>query len=216
MRVVTAADETRRRIERNLHDGIQQRLVTLSLELRGIHDACPQLPGLDLRGRLSGVSEGMVSLLDELREISRGVHPAILSQAGLEPALKSLARRAALPVELNVQAPGRLPEPVEVAAYYIVGETLANAAKHSGASIVEVDVTIDGGVLRVCIRDDGCGGADPARGSGIVGLRDRAEALGGRMTLSSSTGKGTSVVVEIPLSQPAAESAVGPASRRAK
>lgn len=214
MRVVTAADEARRRIERNLHDGIQQRLVTLSLELRAIHDASPQLPDLDLRGRLSGVLEGMVSLLEELREITRGVHPAILSQAGLGPALKSLARRAALPVELNVQVPGRLPEPVEVAAYYVVSETLANAAKHSGASAVEVAVTIDGGVLRVCMRDDGCGGADPARGSGIVGLRDRAEALGGRMTLSSPPGKGTSIVVEIPLSQPPTDTpvaSVGPA-----
>jgi signal transduction histidine kinase len=156
----------------------------------------------------------MVSLLDELREISRGVHPAILSEAGLGSALKSLARRAALPVELNVQVPGRLPEPVEVAAYYVVGETLANAAKYSGASAVEVAVTIDGGVLRVCIRDDGCGGADPARGSGIVGLRDRAEALGGRMTLSSPPGKGTSIVVEIPLSQPPTDTpvaSVGPA-----
>src|SRR5260370_21223209 len=129
MRVVTAADEMRRKIERNLHDGTQQRLVAVSLELRGIYDSCAGSP--ELQGRLAHMAEGLVSLLEELREISRGVHPAILSHAGLGPALKSLARRAALPVKLDVDVAGRLPEPVEVAAYYMVSEALANAAKHS-------------------------------------------------------------------------------------
>jgi signal transduction histidine kinase len=196
-RVVAAADEMRRRIERNLHDGTQQRLVTLALELRSMYDSCPELP--ELRGRLSHLTEGLASLLEELREISHGVHPAILSQAGLGPALRSLARRAALPVKLDIDLPGRLPEPVEVAAYYVVSEALANAAKHSGASAAEVEAAVSEGALRVCISDDGTGGANEAKGSGIVGLRDRIEALGGTMALASPQGGGTAIRVELPV-----------------
>lgn len=196
-RVVAAADETRRRIERNLHDGTQQRLVSLALELRGIQDGCAGQP--ELRGRLSRMTDGLVLLLDEVREISRGVHPAILSQAGLGPALSSLGRRAALPVRLRVAVPERPPEPVEVAAYYVVSEALANAAKHSGGSAVEVNVTAGEGELSVCVRDDGAGGADEAGGSGLVGLRDRVEALGGTLALTSPPGEGTTVRARLPL-----------------
>jgi signal transduction histidine kinase len=196
-RVVSAADETRRKIERNLHDGSQQRLVTLSLELQGIYagDDCP--PGL--RGQLERIAGGLAGLQDELREISRGLHPAVLSLAGLRPALRSLARRAPLPVELAVDVAGRLPEPVEVAAYYVVSEALTNAAKHSEASVAEVTVAVSDDGLRVRVHDDGAGGADAAKGSGIIGLRDRVEALGGTMTVDSPPGQGTSIVAAIPL-----------------
>jgi len=196
-RVVSAADDMRRRIERNLHDGTQQRLVTLALELRDIQSGYPQAG--ELRGRLSRVTDGLAGVLDEVREISRGVHPAILSQAGLAPALNSLARRAALPVKLTADVSERLPEPVEVAAYYVVSEALTNAAKHSGATVAAVDVAIRGGVLCVLLRDDGVGGADEAKGSGIVGLRDRVEALGGTMVVTSPRCEGTTLAVELPL-----------------
>jgi signal transduction histidine kinase len=197
-RVVSAADETRRKIERNLHDGSQQRLVTLSLELQAIYAGgdCPP----ELRGQLERIVVGLAGLQDELREISRGLHPAVLSRAGLRPALRSLARRAPLPVELAADVDGRLPEPVEVAAYYVVSEALTNAAKHSGASVAEVTVAVSDDVLRVRVQDDGAGGADAAKGSGIIGLRDRVEALGGTMTVASPPGQGTSIVAEIPLS----------------
>lgn len=132
-RVVAAADEMRRRIERNLHDGTQQRLVTLGLKLRSAYDTCPGLP--ELRGQLSHLAEELTSLLDELREISHGVHPAVLSQAGLGPALRSLAHRAALPVKRRADVTGRLPEPLEVATYYVVSEALANAAKWRSTAV---------------------------------------------------------------------------------
>jgi signal transduction histidine kinase len=196
-RVVSAADETRRKIERNLHDGSQQRLVTLSLQLREISASGDCSP--ELRGKLEYMAEGMASLLDELREISHGLHPAILSDAGLGYALKSLARRAPLPVKLVVDVAGRVPEPVEVAAYYVVSEALTNAAKHTRAAAAEVTVAVRGDVLHVRVRDDGAGGADAAKGSGLIGLRDRVEALGGIMTVDSPPRQGTSIVAEIPL-----------------
>src|SRR5437870_11419587 len=138
-RVVAAADETRRRIERDLHDGIQQRLVSLGLELRAVQETVPPQLG-ELEGDLSRVAEGLASAFDELREISRGIHPAILSQGGLGPALRSLRRRSAVPVELDLHAERRLPERVEVAAYYVVSEALTNAAKHAHASVVKVEL----------------------------------------------------------------------------
>jgi signal transduction histidine kinase len=197
-RVVAAGDQMRRRIERNLHDGVQQQLVTLALKLRGARDGIPgELP--QARAELARVEEGLANVLGELREISRGVHPAILSEGGIGPAVKSLARRAALPVNLDVQVAERLPQAVEVAAYYVVSESLANAAKHASASTAEVEVKIDNGALRVHVRDDGTGGADPAKGSGIVGLRDRVEAVGGNMVLASPPGEGTSMLAEFPL-----------------
>src|SRR5690349_8265263 len=171
-RIVTAADQTRRRIERDLHDGVQQRLVSLTLAQRGAEAMVPpELP--ELRGQLSGVADGLADALEELQEISRGIHPAILAQGGLAAALKILARRSAVPVELEMGAGTRLPEPVEVAAYYIVSEGLTNAAKHAHASAVHVAVEAHDGVLALSIRDDGRGGADPARGSGLIGLTDR-------------------------------------------
>jgi signal transduction histidine kinase len=198
LRVVAAADEMRRQIERNLHDGTQQRLVTLTLRLRAVLD---NMPGelAELRAQLRPIEKGMGSLLDELREISRGLHPAILAQAGLGPALRSLARRAALPVTLDIAVGERLPESVEVAAYYVVSEGLANAAKHASASAAQVELKVGQAALRVHIRDDGVGGADPAQGSGILGLRDRVEALGGTMVVASPPGEGTAVLVELPI-----------------
>ena len=196
-RIVATADETRRRIERDLHDGAQQRLVSLALELRAVQAMLPPEFG-DLDGELSRVAEGLTSVLDELRETARGIHPAILAEGGLGPALKTLARRSAVPVELDVRVDARLPERIEVATYYIVSETLTNAAKHAQASIVRVGVEAVDGVVRVSVRDDGAGGADSARGTGLIGLRDRVEALGGAIAVDSPLGAGTSVRIELP------------------
>jgi signal transduction histidine kinase len=197
-RVVAAADETRRRIERDLHDGIQQRLVSLGLELRAAQVTVPPQLG-ELDGVVSHVVEGLASVLDELREISRGIHPAILSEGGLEPALTALRRRSAIRVELDLHAERRLPEPVEVAAYYVVSEALTNATKHAHASIVNVELDAHDAIMQLAIRDDGVGGADPRRGSGLVGLSDRVEALGGTLQVTSPAGKGTTLQIEVPL-----------------
>ena len=197
-RIVATADATRRRIERDLHDGAQQQLVSLALELRAAEAALPSELA-DQRAELSRVVEGLTALLDELREISHGIHPAILSEAGLGPALKTLARRSPIPAQLDVRVEGRLPESVEVAAYYVVAEMLTNAAKHAHASTVQVNVAAVDGVLRLSVRDDGVGGADPARGSGLLGLRDRVEALGGTIAVDSPRGKGTAIEVALPL-----------------
>jgi signal transduction histidine kinase len=197
-RIVTASDETRRRIERDLHDGAQQRLVSLALELRAAQEAVPPEIG-PLRAELSRVVDGLASVLDELREFAQGIHPAILAEGGLGPALKTLGRRSAVPVELDVRDELRLPERVEVAAYYVVAEALANAAKYAQASLVHADVEVRDGVLCISVRDDGVGGADSARGSGLLGLRDRAEAIGGAMSLQSPRGGGTALQVVLPL-----------------
>ena len=200
-RVVAAADETRRRIERDLHDGTQQRLVSLALELRAAEARVP--PGQrDLVEQWSRTAEGLAEVVEELREISRGLHPAILEQGGLGPALRALARRAGLPVKLTMEVRGRLPERVEVTAYYVVSEALTNAAKHARASLVEVDISVTDEVLRLLIRDDGAGGADPSRGSGLIGLSDRVEAAGGKIEITSPPESGTSLLVTIPLEQP--------------
>jgi signal transduction histidine kinase len=196
-RIVAAADETRRRIERDLHDGTQQQLVSLMLELRTAEARQPSEVG-ELRAQLTRTARGLAGVLDELREISRGIHPAILSNGGLERALRVLARRSALPVELDLRAGRRLPEHVEVAAYYAVSEALTNAAKHGHASVVHVELDAPDAMVRVAIRDDGVGGADPARGSGLVGLSDRIEALGGTLELTSPVGRGTTLLIEIP------------------
>jgi signal transduction histidine kinase len=197
-RVVAAADQTRRRIERDLHDGIQQRLVSLELELRAARATVP--PHLDeLKGSLGRVADGLSSVSDELREISHGIHPAILSEGGLKPALNTLRRRSAVPVELSLAADRRLPERVEVAAYYVVSEALTNAAKHAHASVVNVALHTDDAILRLTIRDDGVGGANLGQGSGLIGLRDRVEALGGTLQLTSPAGNGTTLLIEVPL-----------------
>jgi PAS domain S-box-containing protein len=197
-RIVAASDETRRRIERDLHDGTQQRLVSLGLELRFAESAVPA-DLEDARRTIGRVAGELNRVIDELREISRGIHPAILSEGGLGPALRTLARRSAIPVELSGAVEHRLPEPIEVAAYYVVSEALTNATKHAAASRVGVETAERDGSLLLSIRDDGAGGANPAGGSGLIGLRDRVEALGGSIQINSPPGEGTHVAVQLPL-----------------
>jgi signal transduction histidine kinase len=197
-RIVAAADQSRRRVERDLHDGVQQRLVSLTLALRRAAKRVPaELP--ELRDVVSQTAEGLNEATEELREIARGIHPAILTQGGLAPALRTLARRSAVPVEVTVENEQRLPEHVEVAAYYVVAEALANAVRHASASSVSIDVASEDGSLRVHVRDDGIGGADPDRGSGLIGLSDRVEALGGSIAVESPPGRGTSLEVVLPV-----------------
>jgi signal transduction histidine kinase len=198
-RIVATADETRRRIERDLHDGAQQRLVSLGLELRAVQAAVP--PQLDeLEAELSRIADEFGNVLDELRELARGIHPATLAEGGLGPALKAVARRCPVPVKLDLRTEARMPERVEVAAYYVLSEALTNVAKHAQASVVHVRVELVDGSLRVFIRDDGAGGAAaPTRGSGLVGIRDRVEALDGTLTIQSTVGEGTSLHVTLPV-----------------
>jgi signal transduction histidine kinase len=197
-RIVAAADQTRRRIERDLHDGTQQRLVSLGLELRLAQGMVPAELA-ELETEISRIADELTEVVEDLREIARGIHPAILSEGGLGPALRTLARRAAIAVELDVAAIARLPEPIEVAAYYVVSEALTNATRHAHASVAEVDAEASGGTLRVRVRDDGAGGADPVRGSGLAGLKDRIEALGGTFTVHSPADGGTTVSCELPV-----------------
>jgi signal transduction histidine kinase len=211
-RIVAAADEARRRIQRDLHDGTQQRLVTLSLELRALRSAIPA-EMVELRSALDHVEEEVAAALADVREISRGLHPAILSQLGLGPALRSLSARSPVPVELDVTVSEGLPPSFAIAAYYVVSEALANVAKHAQASHVRVSVTTSENRLRVSVRDDGVGGADSSAGSGLIGLEDRVAALGGRLALTSPAGQGTSISVELPLIDSAEASALlGPPS----
>jgi signal transduction histidine kinase len=197
-RMVAAADETRRRIERDLHDGIQQRLVALGLELRAAQEMVP--PQLaELEGLLARIGQGLAIVFDELRKISQGIHPAILSEGGLAPALRALCRRSAVPVELALHVERRLPPPVEVAAYYVVSEALTNAAKHAHASALSVELNTHQAILQLAIRDDGIGGADLSQGSGLAGLNDRVEALGGTLQVTSPAGNGTTLLIEVPL-----------------
>jgi signal transduction histidine kinase len=196
-RIVAAADDARRRLERNLHDGAQQRLVSLGLQLRTVEASLP--PELDqLKEQISDLVTGLAGVSEDLHEISRGIHPAILTD-GLGPALKTLARRSTVPVELEVAIEREVPESAEVAAYYVVAEALTNAAKHARASRVDVCVDTDDANLRLTITDDGVGGADSRKGSGLIGLTDRVEAHGGQLAISSQTGRGTSLLVTIPL-----------------
>jgi PAS domain S-box-containing protein len=199
-RIVTAADETRRQIERDLHDGVQQRLVSLALTQRTAEATVP--PELrELRAQLSRVVDGLAEALEELQEISRGIHPAILTQGGLAPALRTLARRSTVPVELELGVEVPLPGPVEVAVYYVVSEAVTNTAKHAHASAVRVAVEARDGVLELSIRDDGSGGADPTRGSGLIGLTDRVDALGGTIDVVSPVGQGTMLHITLPLDE---------------
>jgi signal transduction histidine kinase len=197
-RVVAAADDTRRRIGRDLHDGAQQRLASLALELRAAASNVAAGPD-ELREELARSADAVIVALDELRELSRGIHPAVLSKGGLTPALRALSRRCAIPVELDISAPGRLAERIEVAGYYVVSELLTNAVKHAHASVVRVAVEQLNGRLCLSVRDDGAGGADAAGGSGLIGLRDRVEAIGGTIVIDSPVGAGTAVLVSLPL-----------------
>jgi signal transduction histidine kinase len=196
-RIVAAADDARRRFERDLHDGAQQRLVSLGLKLRMAEASVPP-DQQELKEQISDVVAAVAGVSQDLQEISRGIHPAILSRGGLGPALKTLARRSAVAVDLRVGIDRRLPESAEVAAYYVVSEALTNAAKHASASAVNVSVDAEGANLRLSIQDDGIGGADAGKGSGLIGLQDRVEAVGGHMEVWSPAGSGTSLLVEIP------------------
>jgi len=197
-RIVAASDQARRRIERDLHDGTQQRLVSLALAARTAEADVAAGRG-DPRAYLARIAAGLADAAAELQEFSRGIHPAILSERGLGPALRTLARRSAVPVDLEVTADARYPEPVEVAAYYVASEALANAMKHAQASQVEMSLATRRGSLLLSVRDDGIGGADPARGFGLAGLTDRVEALGGSICLDSAAESGTHITVDLPL-----------------
>lgn len=195
-RIVTAADDARRRLERDMHDGVQQRLVSVGLELRMVEALVPtEQP--EVKERISHIGTDLTDVFENLRELCRGIHPAILSKGGLAPALKSLARHSPVPVELDLQIDRRLPESVEVAAYYVVAEALTNAAKHARASSAYVKAELDDEYLRLLISDDGVGGADSGKGSGLIGLVDRVEAVGGRIDVFSPAGEGTRVRVSI-------------------
>jgi signal transduction histidine kinase len=197
-RIVAASDQARRRIERDLHDGTQQRLVSLGLAARTAEADVAAGRG-DPGAELSRIAAGLADAAAELQEFSRGIHPAILSERGLGPALRTLARRSAVPVDLDLAADGRYPEPVEVAAYYVASEALANAMKHARASRIEMSLAMRRGSLLLSVRDDGIGGADPARGSGLAGLTDRVEALGGSIRLESAAEAGTHITADLPL-----------------
>jgi signal transduction histidine kinase len=198
-RVVAAGDEMRQRLERNLHDSLQQRLVSVGLKLRLIQDTVPaELPAL--RADLGEITQNLTEAVEELRETTQGIHPAILSQGGLRLALQSLARRSAVPVVLHIGTGSRYPPAVEVTAYYVVAEALANTIKHAKASHSEVNVEQRDGRLWVRVRDDGVGGAATTqRGSGLIGLHDRVEAIDGTVDLTSPVGHGTLIQVSLPL-----------------
>ncbi|GAA2616476.1 hypothetical protein GCM10010399_54270 [Dactylosporangium fulvum] len=197
-RVVTAADEARRRIERDLHDGAQQRIVSLALELRMAAESVPAEQSA-VRQLLSHSVQGLTEVHEGLRDLARGIHPVQLSQGGICPVLRTLARRSTVPVELDLHIGRSLPERVEVAVYFVVSEALTNAAKHSQASVVHVTVETDTSAIRLSVHDDGTGGADVSEGTGLMGLRDRVEALGGRLNIVSPPGQGTTLTAEIPI-----------------
>jgi signal transduction histidine kinase len=198
LRIVAASDEARRRIELDLHDGLQQRLVSLGLAVRAAETQVPQESG-DLRAELSRIATGLADAMEDLREISHGIHPSILSEGGLGPALRALARRSTIAVELDVATEARFPGPIEIAAYFVASEALANATKHAQASRIELALATRNDSMLLLIRDDGIGGADPAHGSGLVGLTDRVEALGGSIEVRSSAGQGTQITAELPV-----------------
>jgi len=198
VRIITAADEARRRVERDLHDGAQQRIVVLALKAGLLAQSqAARTAGLD--ADLRSFEVDLNGVLEELRTIASGLHPAALSEGGLAPALRTLARRSPVPVVLDVRLPERVTGSVEVAAYYVVAETMTNTTKHAEASRVDVTVELRDDGLWLRVRDDGVGGADPACGSGLEGLKDRIEAFGGTMTVDSPPGGGTTLVAQLPL-----------------
>jgi signal transduction histidine kinase len=198
-RIVAAADQARREIERDLHDGAQQRVVSLGLGLRALEASIPEAQQA-VRQQVDNLVNGMADLYTELQELSRGIHPAILSKGGLGPAIKALARRSVVPVRLELGVDRRLPESIEVAAYYVIAEALTNAAKHAEASEVTVRAGFDGDHLRLEVTDDGVGGAAPGGGTGLIGLKDRVEAVSGSLDVTSApNGGGTTVSARIPV-----------------
>jgi signal transduction histidine kinase len=197
-RIVRAADETRRRLERNLHDGAQQRLVSVSVALRMAAATLPS-SAEETRTLLGRASDELAHALEELRDLARGLHPALLTEYGLGPALTALGDRATLPVAVENEIDERLPASVEAAVYYVVSESLTNVVKHAAASRVSVRARRTNGVVEVEVADDGVGGAHVAGGTGILGLADRIEALGGRFVIDSEAGRGTRVWAELPL-----------------
>jgi signal transduction histidine kinase len=197
VRIVEAADAERRRLERDLHDGTQQRLVSVSMAL-GLAESKLVSDPDGARAILDETRRTLASALEELRELSQGIHPGILTERGLGPALQELAYAAPVPIDLSVPLEQRLPEPVEAAAYYVVAEALTNVARYASANAVSVSVDQRNERALVEVRDDGVGGADPARGSGLRGLSDRVEALGGRLSVESPPGRGTHLKAEIP------------------
>jgi len=197
-RIVTAEDAARRRIERDLHDGAQQRLVTLGLELGALAEQAKASGDMVMADRVGQTRAQLLEATAELRELARGLHPMVLAQSGLEPALGTLVDRSTIPVRLHVDVAGRLPSDIEATAYYVVSEALTNAARHSGASVVVVDVaSVDGG-LWVEVADDGRGGARPGTGSGLQGLADRLAALGAGLHVDSPSGGGTRISAVVP------------------
>jgi signal transduction histidine kinase len=197
VRIVEAGDTERRRLERNLHDGAQQRLVSLALQLRMIKARLREDPE-SAEALLAEAGSELDRALEELRELARGIHPAVLTDRGLEAAIRAVAGRAPIPVEVTRLPEDRLPDSVEAAIYYLVAEAITNVAKYARATYASVAVERSNGFATVVVRDDGIGGADPAPGSGLVGLADRVEALGGRLHIESPPGKGTRLTAEIP------------------
>ncbi len=200
-RIVTAGDEGRKRVERDLHDGIQQRLIALALDVQTLRtlDSSTEKPQ---RQRLERLERDLEAVLEEMRNISQGLHPALLARRGLRPPLQALARRSPIPVELHVSGP-RSPEAIEVATYYVVSEALTNAIKHSRASVITIEIESTETTLRAVIEDDGIGGAIVGSGTGLTGLIDRIDALGGTLELGSKTDGGTRIEIELPSRLPA-------------
>jgi signal transduction histidine kinase len=195
-RILHAADMERLRIERNLHDGAQQRLLALSFALRIAESLADG--NAELKVTLDGAAAELKEALSELRELAHGLHPAILTRSGLTAAVRAAARRASVPAELTDAPEERFPPDVEAAAYYVVSEALANAGKHASATCARVSIRRTGGVLHVEVADDGVGGADAAKGSGLTGLADRVAVLGGTLRVTSPPGAGTAITAELP------------------
>jgi PAS domain S-box-containing protein len=200
-RIVTAGDEARRRIERNLHDGTQQRLIALGLDLQAVRAGIPAELA-DAHSGLERIAGDLEAVLEDVRELSRGLHPALLAQTGLGPSLRALTRNFPVSVTLDISVAGRPSESIEIAVYYVISEALANVVKHAHASEISVALRTSGNVIRATIEDDGVGGAEASAGSGLVGLIDRVEALGGRFALASPPGHGTRITIELPLTAP--------------
>ncbi len=197
-RIVAAGDQQRERLERDLHDGAQQQLVALAIELRSARLRVDPAQQPELAEALANASARAESAVGELRELAQGIHPVVLTEAGLAAGIESLARRATIPVTVDADIPPGLPPAVETTAYFLVSEALANVAKHAGASGAQVRASVAGDVLRIEIADDGIGGADPSRGTGLRGLADRVAAVGGSLFVLSPAVGGTQLLAEIP------------------